>query len=150
MKEQNYFTKEQIEMLKDNEHYFYTAVYENYKRASSAKDNDKIADLYEEVTGGKLNRNWSCGHCVLTAYKVVGKLYFESKERLQGVDTETEPKTPKTTTKKKVANKGTKSTKSDTGQEENTQKTSVPDETQEKVLKKNKAKQTKSKGLTKK
>lgn len=76
----NYFTKEQIEKLKSFEHHFYTAVYENYKRASAASDNDYVADLFEKTTGGKLNRNWSCGTCVLNAYKAVGKLYYESKE----------------------------------------------------------------------
>lgn len=128
----NYFTKQQIEQLKVFEHHFYTAVYENYKRASAASDNDYVADLFEKTTGGKLNRNWSCGTCVLNAYKIVGKLYYESKEywltteedvteknlsegakhaEPEAVQTETEPVAPKATRGKKVANKGKKGSK---------------------------------------
>lgn len=82
MKKQ-FFNKKQLDELKQYELHFYTAVKENYKRATPAALNDKIADVYEEMTGIKLNRNWSCGTCVLNAFKAVGQLYFDSKKHYE-------------------------------------------------------------------
>ena len=75
-----YFTQEQLAALKPAEEYFNTVVNSHYKRASYKELNDLVADLYEEVTGEKLARNWSCGTCVITAFEKAGKLYYESLE----------------------------------------------------------------------
>lgn len=73
-----YFTKDEIATLKKAETYFYTATKENYKRASTSSLNNLVADIYEKVTGNRVNRNWTCGTCVLNCYKAAGALYYES------------------------------------------------------------------------
>ena len=120
MKKQ-FFNQEQLDELKQYELHFYTAVKENYKRATPAALNDKIADVYEKMTGIKLNRNWGCGTCVLNAFKAVGQLYFDSKKyweeqqvqqltfdfdgaKNETVQVETEPDTIQGTSAKTVAN----------------------------------------------
>ena len=91
MKEKKYFTKEQIEKLSVAESYFSTAVYANYKRGTMMSLNELIADIYEKTTGEKVSRNWTCANCCLNNYKMIGKLYFESKEKLEAVGKEPEP-----------------------------------------------------------
>ena len=99
----NYFNEKQLNELRPYEHHFYTATKENYKRATPSTLNDKIADLYQEVTGNKLNRNWTCGTCVLNAFKAVGELYYQSLEALK-VSKEPEPSPVKAEPEKTVAN----------------------------------------------
>lgn len=134
MKEKKYFTEQQTELLKEAEIHFYTAINANYKRATTARLNDYIADVYEATTGDKIQRNWQCGTCVLNCYKTVGALYFESKEYWEHQKTndpqlefdfpetevnntevvlEPEPKVPSEPSEKKVANnkRGRKSKK---------------------------------------
>lgn len=96
-----YFNEKQLNELRPYEHHFYTATKENYKRATPSTLNDKIADLYQEVTGNKLNRNWTCGTCVLNAFKAVGELYYQSLEVLQK---EPEPTPTDAESQKTVAN----------------------------------------------
>ena len=77
-----YFSEKEIEKLKEIgavEH-FETAVKHQYKLGTPVEMNNLVADLYEKVTGQKLSRNWSCGHCGFNAYKKAGELYFKSLE----------------------------------------------------------------------
>lgn len=83
-----------------------------------------LADEYEKATGEKINRNWSCANCCLNNFKVIGRLYFESKKYYEEQEqqaqqltfdfdaalTETEPApenkpSTKTVTKNKMKNK---------------------------------------------
>lgn len=107
---EKYFTKEQIERLKDAVEYFNTAVNANYKRASQSSLNDLVADVYEQATGEKLQRNWHCGSCVLNCYRKAGQLYFESLKHLEETTQQAVQET--------------------TNQEQDTQETTVPDDTQ--------------------
>ena len=93
-----YFTKEQINRLQEASHYFYTAVYENYKRGTMSPLNNLVAEVYTEATGEKLNPNWSCNSCCLNNFKTAGRLYFDSVKYWQdqepvakAVENETEP-----------------------------------------------------------
>jgi len=78
-----YFTQEQIDKLKDMEKHFRTVIKCQYKSGTTAKENDFICDIYEETTGEKLNRNWSCPICIFNVYKKIGTLYFDSINYLE-------------------------------------------------------------------
>ena len=78
--EKKYFTKEQLKKLEVAEYHFATAVNSNYKRGTMRQMNEMLADEYEKATGEKINRNWSCANCCLNNFKVIGRLYFESKK----------------------------------------------------------------------
>jgi len=78
--DKKYFTKEQLKKLEVAEYHFATAVNANYKRGTQRALNEMLADEYEKATGEKINRNWSCANCCLNNFKVIGRLYFESKK----------------------------------------------------------------------
>lgn len=78
-----YFNKKQLKALEQVEQHFHTVIYAKYKRATSSKVNDMVADLYEEVTGEILTRKWSCAHCVYALFEKAGKLYYKSLENLK-------------------------------------------------------------------
>lgn len=116
-----YFTKEQIERLKEASIHFYTAVHENFKRGTMAPLNNLVADIYFEATGEKLNPNWSCNTCCLNNFKTAGRLYFDSIRYWQDqepaaknetVETETEPALKTNELEKTVANNNTPKPKS--------------------------------------
>ena len=81
--EKKYFTKEQLKKLEVAEYHFATAVNSNFKRGTMRQMNEMLADEYEKATGEKLNRNWSCANCCLNNFKVIGRLYFESKKHYE-------------------------------------------------------------------
>ena len=106
MENKKYFTKEQLKKLEVAEYHFATAVNANYKRGTQRALNEMLADEYEKATGEKINRNWSCANCCLNNFKVIGRLYFESKKYYE--EQKQEPSAPKGTTQKKVANNNKK------------------------------------------
>ena len=78
-----YFTKEEIDELKQYEHDFYTSVKMQYKRNSMRRDCEKVANKFEETGQKIVSRNWSCGNCQLNAFKQVGEWYYASIEELE-------------------------------------------------------------------
>ena len=78
-----YFTKEEIEELKQYEHDFYTSVKMQYKRNSMRRDCEKVADIFEETGQKIVSRNWSCGTCQLNAFKQVGEWYYASIQEIE-------------------------------------------------------------------
>lgn len=86
MENKKYFTKEQLKKLEVAEYHFATAVNANYKRGTQRALNEMLADEYEKATGEKINRNWSCANCCLNNFKVIGRLYFESKKYYEEQD----------------------------------------------------------------
>ena len=72
------FTKEQIAKLKEFEHDFHTVLDLKYKRNNSRTDLNVMADIYEETTGVKLNRDYGCPNCQYTLVGKVGQLYRKS------------------------------------------------------------------------
>lgn len=70
-------TDEQFEQLAPFEHYFDTAINNNYVRAMPMKDARLLADIYKALGGGATNL--SCGKCVLNLCKVLGKAYSYRK-----------------------------------------------------------------------
>ena len=72
------FTKEQIAKLKEFERDFHTDIDLKYKRNNSRTDLNVMADIYEECTGIKLNRDYGCPNCQYTLVGKVGQLYRKS------------------------------------------------------------------------
>ena len=78
----NLYTKEQIAELKklDVIQHFTTALDSDYKRGTSSIQDNKVADIYDAATGGKVSRNFSCKSCVFNLYRKAGELYRETLE----------------------------------------------------------------------
>ena len=78
----NLYTKEQIAELKklDVIQHFKTALDSDYKRGTSSVQDNKVADIYDAATGGKVSRNFSCKSCVFNLYRKAGELYRETLE----------------------------------------------------------------------
>lgn len=94
----NLYTKEQIAELKklDVIQHFTTALDSDYKRGTSSVQDNKVADIYDAATGGKVSRNFSCKSCVFNLYRKAGELYRTTLEFM---------KKKKELKKKKVDNK---------------------------------------------
>ena len=77
-----YYTKEQITELKELDviQHFNTALDSDYKRGTSSTQDNKVADIYDAATGGKVNRNFSCKSCVFNLYRNAGELYRKTLE----------------------------------------------------------------------
>lgn len=78
----NLYTKEQIAELKklDVIQHFKTVLDSDYKRGTSSIQDNKVADIYDAATGGKVSRNFSCKSCVFNLYRKAGELYRETLE----------------------------------------------------------------------
>lgn len=76
------FTKKEMEVLAEYEQHLETAYKYGFKHYTSKIANDTVADIYA-AAGGVFSRNWSCGHCLLALYKGAGKLYYETKEKME-------------------------------------------------------------------
>ena len=76
------YTKEQIAELKklDVIQHFTTALDSDYKRGTSSIQDNKVADIYDAATGGKVSRNFSCKSCVFNLYRKAGELYRTTLE----------------------------------------------------------------------
>ena len=72
----NKLTKDDINTLKPFEVYF-KQIRENYKRASSIKEDMIVAEIYERITGKK-ETNFACGQCSFRMYKTVGEHYYQA------------------------------------------------------------------------
>ena len=72
------FTKEQIAKLKEFKHDFHTVLDLKYKRNNTRTDLNVMADIYEDCTGIKLNRDYGCPNCQYTLVGKVGQLYRKS------------------------------------------------------------------------
>lgn len=78
----NLYTKEQIAELKklDVIQHFQTVLDSDYKRGTSSIQDNKVADIFDAATGGKVSRNFSCKSCVFNLYRKAGELYRETLE----------------------------------------------------------------------
>ena len=72
------FTKEQLTKLKEFERDFHTSIHLKYKRNNTRADLDTMADIYEDCTGIKISRQYSCSQCQFTLVCRVGELYYAS------------------------------------------------------------------------
>lgn len=74
------FTHEELEALKPYERHFKTAIELDYHRNLESRYLDRIKAVYEAASGAPYKFTSSCGHCVLTFLKTVGKKYFADLE----------------------------------------------------------------------
>ena len=77
------FTSEELEALKPYERHFRTSIELDYHRNLESKYLTKIKTIYEAASGSEYKFTSSCGHCVLTFLKTVGKKYFADLEAYQ-------------------------------------------------------------------
>ena len=70
----------QFEKAKKYEHQFQTAVYSRYLRAQPTSYYADLSELCNELN---ISLNMSCPACVLNAVTQVGKMYFETKEKIE-------------------------------------------------------------------
>lgn len=85
-----FFTKEQIAKLKEFERDFHTVLDLKYKRNNTRTDLNTMADIYEDCTGIKLNRDYGCPNCQYTLVAKVGELYRKSVAYWAEEDTKAE------------------------------------------------------------
>ena len=83
--------KDIYDKLVEYEHPLGTAYKANYVRALSSKALIDLDNLYQEMFNQKSRIRNGCGHCVLQDLRVMGKEYFDYKENLEQVESETEP-----------------------------------------------------------
>lgn len=94
----NKLTKDDINALKPMEIYF-RQIRQNYKRASSVKEDMVVSEIYTKLTG-KVEKNFACGQCSFNMYKTVGTAYWETLKEVDTLDTVADtPKKTKPTTK---------------------------------------------------
>ena len=85
-----YYTNEQIKKLKELDviQHFNTVLDSEFKRGTTSLQDNAVADIYDEATGGKVSRTFSCKSCVYNLYRNAGKLYrqsldFQKKENMR-------------------------------------------------------------------
>lgn len=76
------YTKKQLDRLKELDviQHFTTVINSQYKRGTFRHVDEEVADIYENASGKKIQRNFTCKSCVFNLYKVAGELYFESEK----------------------------------------------------------------------
>lgn len=75
-----YYTKQQIKELEDMGavNHFNTVIDSQFKRGTTSDFDNKVADIYDAATGGKVNRNFGCKLCSANLYRNAGQLYRKS------------------------------------------------------------------------
>lgn len=85
------YSKEDLEILKQFEDYFRTAVKAKYIRNLSSKQKEVLKEIYERSIG-KLTANLNCGACVYNFVRTMGIKYYEDiNENEMKVSNEPEP-----------------------------------------------------------
>ena len=72
-----FYTKEQMKQLEDlgAVQHFNSVLDSQYKRGTSNDLDNKVADIYDAATGGKVQRTFACKTCVMNLYRNAGQLY---------------------------------------------------------------------------
>lgn len=80
-----YFTKEQVKELREigAVQHFDSVLNSNYKRGTTTRQDNIVADIYDEAVGIKISRNFSCKSCVFNLYRDAGTLYRNSLEYIK-------------------------------------------------------------------
>lgn len=74
-------TKQQFNAVKYQEFMFDTALHHNYMHSPSIKDMDLVYDIYDNISGLKHARNYTCPHCQIELYRIIAPHYFKAKEK---------------------------------------------------------------------
>ena len=114
-------TKQQFDLLNSDEWIITNLRYtrSGFKRQTTTKQNDIVFNIYDELSGTKNFRNYSCPNCLYKAWSAVAKAYYAYTPTVEEVaqsapsddittDEVTEPKKPASkTVKKSTAKKKT-------------------------------------------
>ena len=87
-KEEVHYTREQMKELEDLNviYHFHTATVSDFKRGTLRKQDERVADIYEQATGNKVERNFGCSLCCYRLYNKAGLLYYASKKYWEEYD----------------------------------------------------------------
>ena len=105
------FTKDEMEILKQYEDYFFTATKANYTRNPGRVALQEMHRIFKSATGSAIRLNTGCGHCIYSLVKAVAVAYYKDKAEMEAlatkevkaeaIEAKTEAKVPvKTKTKK--------------------------------------------------
>ena len=77
-----YYTKEQLKQIEELGvvQHFNSVLDSDYKRGTTAKQNETLADIYDAATGGKVSRHFGCKTCIMNLYRNAGLLYRKTLE----------------------------------------------------------------------
>ena len=80
-----FYTNEQIKRLKDADviKHFDTVIDSQFKRGTTSAQDNLVADIYDEATGGKTSRSFACKSCVYNLYLKAGQLYRDSVKKIK-------------------------------------------------------------------
>lgn len=76
-------TKKDFQKIRYQEFMFDSAYHHDYMHAPSIRDMDMVFDIYDEITGTRHSRNYSCSHCQLQLYRLMAPHYFAAKEKYE-------------------------------------------------------------------
>ena len=82
-------TRTEIKRLQDNgiEPYF-NQTKNGYKRASTRKQDELVAEIAYRLYGERYTINWGCARCIFDLYHFVEKVHFESVDYYKNKDIE--------------------------------------------------------------
>ena len=88
------YTRKQMQRLKEMgaENHFYTTIQSGFKRGTPISYDNEIADIYENATGTKVDRGFTCKSCCYNFYKKAATLYYDTKKYYEKIDKEKEEK----------------------------------------------------------
>lgn len=77
------FTKEELDILKQYEEYFFTATKAKYCRYPGKSATETIHRIFVSATKSNVRLNTGCGHCIFTLVRDCGVRYFADKAELE-------------------------------------------------------------------
>lgn len=118
------FKKEDIKVLEKYESYFQTIIKSQYKRNTTPKENNEVADIWDKYAEVKASRNWGCNNCVYNLYLNVARSYFPSLEILKKSEkkAQNKPKGGKKGSKKQITKQNINNNNEDERQHEGPEK----------------------------
>ena len=81
------FSKDEMEILKQYEEYFYTATKANYTRNPGRVALQEMHSIFKSATSSAIRLNTGCGHCIYSLVKAVAVAYYKDKAELEALAT---------------------------------------------------------------
>lgn len=92
-----------MKALQPYEQYLQTIHIAQFKRATSPRENEEVAKVWEEYSGENIGRSWGCSNCVYNLFKKVAQVYYatlETKKKKEDGKKNTKKSQPKSATNK--------------------------------------------------
>ena len=77
-----------MKTLEGYENTFRTAIDSSYARNLGSRAYNALNEIFERITGNKFSGSWGCPHCTIRFMQLLGKLYFDEKQRLASIPAE--------------------------------------------------------------